>query len=212
MPKTLLPVLLFLLHFNIQAQETKGKVYAGDKPLEGVLIINKTQDKMASTNRWGDFQIAAELGDSLIFSYSFFKTQIHKIESYQLEEIWVVELKENRNELDAVTITATNSAKEFSVEQYDKNFNFWLKKDIQENPGMYSPKPTGGGIDFIAIGKMVWNSIKKDKKEKTEDPNRFRILKLGELEAFFKKDAFFNQQLKRNQLAITREEEHLYFD
>ena len=77
---------------------------------------------------------------------------------------------------------------------------------------MYSPKPTGGGIDFIAIGKMVWNSIKKDKKEKTEDPNRFRILKLGELEAFFKKDAFFNQQLLRNQLAITREEEPLFFD
>ena len=37
------------------------------------------------------------------------------------------------------------------------------------------------------------NSIKKDKKEKAEDPNRFRILKLGELEAFFKKDAFFNR-------------------
>ena len=212
MPRPLLPVLFFLLSFSFQAQETKGKVYAEDKPLEGVLIINKTQDVMTSTNAQGDFKIAAELGDSLIFSYSFFKTQIHKIEPYQLEEIWVVELKENRNELDAVTITATNSVKEFSVEEYDKNFNFWLKKDIQENPGMYSPNPTGGGIDFIAIGKMVWNSIKKDKKEKAEDPNRFRILKLGELEAFFKKDAFFNQQLLRNQLSITGEEEPLFFD
>ena len=203
---------ILLLSTAVYAQQSQGKVYAEDKPLEGVLIINKTQDLMTSTNRWGTFEIAAQLGDSLIFSYSFFETQIHKVEAYQLEETWVVELKESRNELDAVTITATNKVKEFRVEEYDKNFNTWLQKDIQEHPELYSPGPSGSGIDFIAIGKMVWNSIKKDKKEKAEDPNRFRILKLGELEAFFKKDAFFNQDLLRNQLAVTQEEEPLFFD
>ncbi|MEE3227272.1 MAG: carboxypeptidase-like regulatory domain-containing protein, partial [Bacteroidota bacterium] len=129
---------ILLLSTAVYAQRSQGKVYAEDKPLEGVLIINKTQDLMTSTNRWGDFEIAAQLGDSLIFSYSFFETQIHQVEAYQLEETWVVELQESRNELDAVTITATNKVKEFRVKEYDKNFNTWLQKDIQEHPELYS--------------------------------------------------------------------------
>ena len=66
---------ILLLSTAVYAQQSQGKVYAEDKPLEGVLIINKTQDLMTSTNRWGTFEIAAQLGDSLIFSYSFFETQ-----------------------------------------------------------------------------------------------------------------------------------------
>ncbi|MEH6659226.1 hypothetical protein [Leeuwenhoekiella marinoflava] len=204
----------FIIFFGMKmhSQTTAGKVYAEDKTKEGVLIINTTQDKMVSTDKWGNFEIAAAVGDSLIFSASFFGTQKFRVEPYQLEEKWVVELKEILNQLDEVRLTSTTSKiKEFSVAEYDKNFNNWLQKDIQENPGMYSPGPSSSGIDFIAIGKMLLKNIKKNKKEQT-NPNRFRILELEELIAFFKTDAFFDENLLRNQLEINAKEEGMFFD
>ena len=205
---------LLIIFFGIKsyAQTTSGKVYAEDKTKEGVLIINTSQDKMVSTNKWGNFEIDANVGDTLIFSASFFGTQKIKIEPYQLKEKWVVELKEVLNQLDEVRLTSTTSKiKEFSVEEYDKNFNTWLQKDIQENPGMYTAAPTSSGINFYALGKMLWKEIRSGTKEKP-DPNRFRILELEELIAFFKTDAFFDENLLRNQLEITAKEEGMFFD
>ncbi|MFD2826906.1 hypothetical protein ACFSYG_10490 [Leeuwenhoekiella polynyae] len=205
---------LFIIFFGIKihSQTTAGKVYAEDKTKEGVLIINTTQDKMVATDKWGNFDIAAAVGDSLIFSASFFGTQKFKVQQYQLEEKWVVELKEVLNQLDEVRLTSTTSKiKEFSVVEYDKNFNTWLQKDIQENYGKYSPPSSGSGIDFIAIGKMLFKNNKKPKKEKS-NPNHFRILELEELVAFFKTDAFFDKNLLRNQLEISAKEEGMFFD
>ena len=207
---------LFIIFFGIKihSQTTAGKVYAEDKTKEGVLIINTTQDKMVATDKWGNFEIAAAVGDSLIFSASFFGTQKFKVQPYQLEEKWVVELKEVLNQLDEVRLTSTTSKiKEFSVVEYDKNFNTWLQKDIQKNRFLYRPGPSTLGINFKTIGRKLWKKIKSNKNEKTDNsPVQFRILELEELVAFFKTDAFFDKKLLRNQLEISAKEEGMFFD
>lgn len=206
--------LIIFFGIKTQSQTTAGKVYAEDKTKEGVLIINTTQDKMVSTDKWGNFKIAAEVGDSLIFSASFFGTQKFRVEPYQLEDKWVVELKEVLNELGEVRLTSTAfKVKEFSLGEYDKNFNNWLQKDIQKNRFLYRPGPSTLGINFKTIGRKLWKEIKSNKKEKTKNfPAQFRILELEELIAFFKTDDFFDTNLLRNQLEISAKEEGMFFD
>ncbi|MFI8380467.1 hypothetical protein [Leeuwenhoekiella sp. NPDC079379] len=211
MLKTRLFILTLFIALNSYSQITRGKVYADNRPKEGVLIINTTQNTMSSTNVKGDFSFAANLGDSLVFSASFYKTQLIKVEHYHLEKIWVVELLENRNDLDEVHLTGASKIKAFSIEEYDKNFNTWLQKDIKENPFAYSPQPSGG-LDLLAIGKMIFNGINRTKEKEALDAKRFRTLELEELIVFFKRDDFFNEDLLRNQLAISKSEEGTYFD
>ena len=209
--KILVIIILFSV-FKGYSQKTTGKVYADNKPMEGVLIINTTQNSMASTNAKGDFNFAANIGDSLVFSASFFKTQIILVQEYHLNEVWVVELLENRNELDEVLLTGMSKAKEFSVAEYSKNFNNWLQKDIRDNPYAYSPQSSGDGIDVIALGKMILKGINNQKRNDNQAAKRFRILGLEELIVFFKKDDFFNEDLLRNQLAVSKKEEPTFFD
>ncbi|MAW97122.1 MULTISPECIES: hypothetical protein [unclassified Leeuwenhoekiella] len=212
MPRIFSCLFIIFIGVKTHSQTTAGKVYANDKTKESVLIINTTQDKMVSTDKWGNFEIVAAVGDSLIFSASFFGTQKFRVQPYQLKEQWVVELKEVLNELDEVRLTGTTpKIEEFNVEEYDKNFNDWLQEDIQKNWFLYSPKPTSSGIDFIAIAKLIFKNKKKRKKEKP-DPNRFRVLELEELVAFFKTDDFFDENLLRNQLQISAKQEGMFFD
>ncbi len=71
-------VLIFLLVFNLQAQETKvsGTVLnaANDLPLENVNLVNLNQVKGTTTNSDGYFEISAAVNDTLYFSYLGFKT------------------------------------------------------------------------------------------------------------------------------------------
>jgi|SRR5690606_33886600 len=69
---------IFLLVFNIQAQDTKvsGTVLnaANDLPLENVNLVNLNQVKGTTTNEKGYFEITAAVNDTLYFSYLGFKT------------------------------------------------------------------------------------------------------------------------------------------
>ncbi len=71
-------IFIFLLVFNIQAQETKvsGTVLnaANDLPLENVNLVNLNQVKGTTTNENGYFEISAAVNDTLFFSYLGFKT------------------------------------------------------------------------------------------------------------------------------------------
>lgn len=78
MKKYLTLLFIFLLAFNIQAQETKvsGTVLnaANDLPLENVNLVNLNQVKGTTTNEDGYFEIIAAVNDTLYFSYLGFKT------------------------------------------------------------------------------------------------------------------------------------------
>ncbi|HSP40801.1 MAG TPA: carboxypeptidase-like regulatory domain-containing protein [Gillisia sp.] len=71
-------IFIFLLVFNIQAQDTKvsGTVLnaANDLPLENVNLVNLNQVIGTTTNENGYFEISAAVNDTLYFSYLGFKT------------------------------------------------------------------------------------------------------------------------------------------
>ena len=205
MQRLLLLFLLFLSH-ALFSQTTRGKIYAADKTLEGALVQNITQNKTVLSDEKGDFAIAAAVNDSIIVSAAFHEKQIFIIEPYQLDQVWVVDLKEINNELDEVKLSSAKKEKEFKIEEYDANFSNAIQNDIKENPYLYYPKPSGG-MDLIKVAGLIAGLFKsKNNKEDTTTITYFQ------LQSLFESDNLFTKELLTNQLQILPEYHELFLD
>ena len=205
MQRLLLLFLLFLSH-ALFSQTTRGKIYAADKTLEGALVQNITQNKTVLSDEKGDFAIAAAVNDSIIVNAAFHEKQIFIIEPYQLDQVWVVDLKEINNELDEVKLSSVRKEKEFKIEEYEANFSNAIQNDIKENPYLYYPEPSGG-MDLIKVAGLIAGLFKS--KNKKEDPTAITYI---ELQTLFENDNLFTEELLTNQLHILPEYHHLFLD
>ncbi len=209
MIKNLIFLVTFLIFAAAKAQNTSGKVYAGDKRVPGVLVENRTQKKSTVTTDAGDFSIAARLNDSLVFSAPFMETQVFIVEQEKLEQRWVVALNENLNELDEVRLTEAPKPKEFNQEEYTAKVNDLVKRDYQLNPQAYRPQYTSQGIDFIMLAKRFASLFKKDPSKKEKD---YGVISYERIQQLFATDAYFDQKFLREQLKIEAEYQNLFFE
>lgn len=193
-------LVLLLQAVTVFAQETRGKVYANNQVLEDVFVLNITQNKSEQTDEKGDFAIAANVGDSLVVTASFYATQRFKVEPYQLEEIWVVELKEDLNQLDEVRISSTKNPEiDTDFDKTSENIMASIKKD---NPSGYNGN-SGGNLMGL-VSKAAGLLKKNDKK-----PRRISYKDLREL---FKNDPLFTAQLLSEQLNIPEQHHNLFLE
>ena len=209
MIKNLLFFLILFATIVAQAQNTSGKVYAGDKRVPGVLVENRTQKKSTVTTDAGDFSLAARLGDSLVFSAPFMETQIFIVEAAQLEQRWVVELKENLNELEEVRLTEAPKEKKFNQEEYTQQVKTMVQTDYKQNPQAYRTPYTTQGIDFIMLAKRFASLFKRDPSKKKTD---YGVITYERLQQLFAQDDYFDQKFLTRQLKISREHQNLFFE
>ncbi|MGO4911475.1 hypothetical protein [Leeuwenhoekiella sp. W20_SRS_FM14] len=206
----ILTILLFTTALGF-AQNTSGKVYAGEKRVPGVLVENRTQNKSTVTTDEGDFSLAARLKDSLVFSAPFMETQVFIVEPYQLEKRWVVELKENLNELEEVRLTEAPKEKKFDQEEYTQQVNAMVKTDYKLNPQEYRPKYTTQGIDFIMLARRFASLFKRDPSKKIEIKD-YGVVTYERLEQLFARDDYFDKKFLEEQLQISQEYKNLFFE
>ncbi|MAW97121.1 MULTISPECIES: hypothetical protein [unclassified Leeuwenhoekiella] len=207
--KCVFTICLLAISASVLAQNTSGKVYAGDKRVPGVLVENRTQNKSTVTTDAGDFSIAARLNDSLVFSAPFMETQVFIVEQSQLEQRWVVALNENLNELDEVRLTEAPKPKEFNQEEYTAKVNNLVRRDYELNPQEYRPKYATNGIDFIMLAKRFASLFKKDPSKKTKD---YGVISYERIQQLFASDAYFDEKFLRQQLKIEAEYQNLFFE
>ena len=205
----LLTGVVTLMMGNAYAQNTSGKVYAGDKRVPGVLVQNLTQNKSTTTTDEGDFSLAARLEDSLVFSAPFMETQVFVVEQYQLEKVWVVELKENLNELDEVRLTEAPKEKPFDVRVYDSIFNSRIQNDIKKNRQLYRPPNSTNGVDFMEIGRLFMSLFKKDPSKQKES---YAPITYKQYRVLFATDDYFNREFLVEQLGIDAYYHNLFFE
>ena len=202
---------LFLLFsaFYGYSQQFAGRVYGQDAPIEGALVSNKTQKITVNTDVYGDFSIAANRGDSIVFSAPFYEKQILKIEQEQLANPWVVELKSDLNQLDEVTVTKKAEEKKFDIKEYNAKLNAGIKEDMKNNPGNYGLAPSGS-MDFVKIAGLLVNLFKKEKNShKKEMVTKVTLEKLTEL---LKTDDLINDELLTERLHIPEKYHGLFLD
>ncbi|MFI8380466.1 hypothetical protein [Leeuwenhoekiella sp. NPDC079379] len=191
------------------SQNTSGKVYAGEKRVPGVLVENRTQNKSTVTTDEGDFSLAARLKDSLVFSAPFMETQVFIVEPYQLEKRWVVELKENLNELEEVRLTEAPKVREFNLKEYDSIVNAAIQADVKKYPHLYKPPNYTNGMDFIAIGKMFLSLFKKDPSKQKKEYNPITY---EQLHVLFATSDYFDRKFLNRQLEIESYHQNLFFE
>jgi len=207
--KIFLSIFLLLSTASLLAQNTSGKVYAGDKRVPGVLVENRTQNKSTVTTDGGDFSIAARLNDSLVFSAPFMETQVFLIEKYQLEQVWVVELKESLNELAEVRLTEAPKEKKFDQEEYNAKVNEMVRNDVKQNPQAYRPKYDTNGIDFIMLAKRFIGLFQKDPSKQKKE---YAPITYEQYQVLFATDSYFDQRFLNEQLQIEPYYQNLFFE
>jgi len=199
--------LLFLWTVFAYSQSIKGIVYDNLSTAKRLTVTNTTQKVKTYTDDKGLFSIKAKVNDTLMFSSLFHQTKTLLAQSHHFEDIMVVEVKKIVNDLDEVLINKEPEPKEFSKEEYTATFRNQIKEDIKRRPYLYGAAPSGG-VDFVAIGKLIGKLFKSKKNKKPQ----FTPLSYKSIDSLFNTNSFFNDKLLSNELKIPKKHKYLFFE
>ncbi|MEO8239715.1 MAG: hypothetical protein ABI576_16545 [Flavobacterium sp.] len=166
--KLLTTISFFTYQLSISQSEKllHGKVLSQNSVLKGVEVINKTAKTSTTTNDLGEFSISVNVKDSLLFfakDYFFSRLSVSK-ENMETNNL-VINMILKPEELQEVVITKIKFEK-IKTSQQDINEIKLTKQNrsLRRYTGVYDGTITNG-MDFIAIGKKIFNLLKKDKEE-----------------------------------------------
>jgi hypothetical protein len=203
MLKNLLLLFLVFQSSLVFAQKTTGEVYNATGVLEDVLVQNITRGETEFTSKTGDFSLNAEVGDSLVFTAPFYVTQKFAVQPYQLTEVWVVELKQNLNQLDEVRLSASNP-KEIDMAETSGGIMKSFQEEYKANPGKYG-KGASGNVGWI-VNKAI--SLLKNKNAK----QKAGTISYEQLVELFETTDVFTEELLTRQLKIPKENHALFLE
>ncbi|WP_269234427.1 hypothetical protein [Flavobacterium flavigenum] len=192
--KLLTTISFFTYQLSISQTEKllHGKVVSQNLILKNVEVINKTAKRNTKTNEAGEFEIAVNVNDSLLFfSKDFFFSRL----KITLENI-------QTNNLLVNMIARPEELKEVVVLNKEAKAVWLTKEDIREiklnahksKEGLqiagYKEATMPNGVDFIYLGKRIHNLLKKEETPKKEIAQiDFRQLAKNTLNPdFFEKD------------------------
>ncbi|MCB0382581.1 MAG: carboxypeptidase-like regulatory domain-containing protein [Psychroserpens sp.] len=204
--KRLVFLILIQLPISILGQTINGKVYDAETTVKGALVVNITQNSMTYTNDDGDFEIRAQVKDTLYVSSLFHTKTFIEIKTEDFNHIVVIEVKKTINELDAVLLRDERQRQFDSIKMASQLKN-QISEDLKKNPIQYEGTPSGNA-DFIAIFRMI-GSLFKSKKPKTVPiiPITYK-----DYDSLFKTNRFFNEALLTFDLNIPKKYHGLFFD
>ncbi|KAF2507807.1 hypothetical protein EYY60_17810 [Flavobacterium zhairuonense] len=197
--KLLTTISFFTYQISISQTEKllQGKVTSNNIPLNKVEVINKTAKTSTTTNALGEFSILAKAQDSLIF---FAKDHLFTRLKITAKEIGtnnlIVNMIPKAEELDEVIIPNLTSQKVFLTKEDITQIKL---NDHKSRPGLKiegfnEVKGSPLDIDFIYLGKQIYNLLKKDEETKKETPK----IDFRKLIATTCPPDFFTKDLKLN--------------
>ncbi len=202
-------ILLFLLFLpiTIYSQTISGKVYDSETTINTLSVLNTSKKILTYTDEDGNFEIEASIKDTLSFRSLFHHNKTLVVTSVHFNDILVIELKKIVNELDEVLLKDKAQEKKFDSVEIQTTMNNQLKADIKNNPHLYNSYKSGG-MDFVAIAKLIGKLFKRKKKQ-----NEYIInISYNEFNELFCKDNFFDEKLLTRDLKIPINYKSLFFE
>lgn len=200
-------VIFFVCHFAAFSQTLEGKVYDSKSVVEDIKVWNKTQNRLTVTDENGDFNIEAEVNDTIEFQSVFYHPKTIIVKQSHFDGINVFQVKEIVNELDEVEIKDSLRSKFDSIAFY-KTINS-EKKTLTEQPLMKSGENLMPTLDLKLLYKGVSKLFRKRKNKNLE--NKIP-LDYKQLESFFATDDFFNKELLTIDLKIPENKINVFID
>lgn len=182
---------IFLISvMNLQSQEIKvfkGKIETDSLSPENINVVNLNLERGTMSDEQGNFTIAAELNDTIIFSSVQFQNKKIRVsnEIYVSGHI-VVKLLPAMNELEEVRISdiklTGNLEKDIDSIVYFDRQKFGIpypgKPVSQPDRHMYTATHSAGGVPLDLIINSINGKIKMLKKFKANDERSKRIQKV----------------------------------
>lgn len=196
-------LLLFFTFFQSFSQTERyvqGRVVSNEMAVQSVDIINLNTKVSTTSDKNGNFKIAATVYDALIFiSVEYYDTKV-KITHDNVDKNLIINLVKKPIELDEVKIE--EKLKFNGVGGYNDVKMAGIEK-AQTAPkviGVYTGEMVNG-TDFVQIGKSIWKLLKgKNKKPITKDEE---IDYQQFIESVFNEDFFVKTlQLKPDQIQL----------
>lgn len=202
--KLLTTISFFTYQISISQTEKllQGKVTSNNIPLNKVEVINKTAKTSTTTNASGEFSIAVKAQDSLLFfakDYLFTRLKItaKEIETNNL----IVNMIPKAEELKEVIISNITAKQIFLTKEdiREIKLNSHKSKEGLKIQGFNEVKGSPLDIDFIRLGKEVYNLFKKDEEEpkkKTSEMDFRKLIATTCPEDFFLRELKLNSEEK----------------
>lgn len=175
----LIAIFILISHFSYSQTHKllRGKVMSERFLLQNVDVINKTKEINTKTNEKGEFILAADVNDSILFYDKDYQLKRIKLSFEDLEtNNIIIAIDKKPEELKEVVIRKVNIDWKFDKkwEQIKRDEAAVYKQSKQlKNPGVYDGTITNG-MDFVKIGKMLFGDLFKGKKIKADNPEAFK--------------------------------------
>lgn len=188
-------ITLFTCQFTFSQTEKilHGKVISQDITLKNVEVINKTSKTSTRTNTLGEFEIAVNVKDSLIFfSQGYYFKRIQLTQEDIVANNLIVNMLSKPKELDEVLILS-NKVKRISLSKEEIEQIKLNKSRPKQGMKIEGYKdgiaPITHQADLIRIGKLLYSIIKKkEKKPETAELNFIQLVTNTLDPKFFTKD------------------------
>lgn len=202
----------FLFSQFVPRQIFRGKIVSDTMAVERVTITNISSNIVAITDDFGKFSIYAKAKDTLVISSVAFDTVRLIVEESDFEfEVLKIKLDVSVNVLDEVIIKPIKLTGDLASDSKKiKTIDVPLLKGEKLEPRDYeissTTKPVNsvngnvdkslGGINFIAIGELLFNAIFKPKPKKDKSNNKRTFVIFADVVKEKFTYHFFSQTLK----------------
>lgn len=196
--------LLLIFSFPTYGQEIKGYLYDSDGRVPNIPVWNVTQNKNTGADSNGYFAIAAEIGDTVLFTSVAYNKYKLVVENEHFKEEIVVVL--TYNNLDEVTVNSYN-IKFDDFENSDRELMTQIRRDIIKNPTLYEPHK--GNIRYL-IQNIIGLFGGKD-KAKEQQPENGNIV-TRDFMYLFEDDIVLNKTFLLEELQIPTDYHNLFME
>jgi hypothetical protein len=186
---TIISFLTYQLSISQTEKLLHGRVFSNNYPLDKVEVINKTAKTSTRTNKMGEFSIAVQAKDSLLFfAKDYFFTRL-KITQENIERNNItVNMNIKAEELNEVVVTNIKFDKISSSQQDIDDIKFAKdNRSLQKYTGVYDGT-IANGMDFTRMGTGLINLFKKDKEEIKKKTDFKKLIAASIPRDFFTKD------------------------
>ncbi len=175
--------LIVQMSFSQSETVYKGKILCNKFPIENIEIINLNSEKSAFSNSAGEFSIAANPGDVVVFASKLYEYIRISVQSEYLNNfIQIISLILKPEQLEEVVITKIPSIK------WEKDTK-WEQEKLDQlalEKVARTPKILGinngtieNGMDFKRIGGMIFGLFAKEKEKIKISPPKIEFITLA---------------------------------
>ncbi|AWM14065.1 hypothetical protein NHF50_09385 [Flavobacterium sp. NRK F10] len=163
-------LLLFLVQFSFAQHNfiLKGKIVSQSYQLEGINVVNQTQDIGVATQRGGYFTIEAKVNDTIIFSAINLRGTMHVVtEEDQTKELLFVPMEALVNQLNEVVLTEYKSITTESLGIIPKGMRSYTpaERKLKQATGGDNQYGLNSSVSFDAILNGISGRTRMLKKE-----------------------------------------------